>query len=200
MLLSANWPLALLDLGIDLDVVNFDHDTEVTGWRFNAAPAIGIPLTRPGAFFTPAIELDYTRYDLSNTLPGEATSLTRTVPITSVDTGIILERAMNGSNRIQTLEPRLLYVNIPFRDQDELPVFDTITPDLNLVQLFRRNRFLGLDRIGDTEQLSFGITTRVLDLDTGRELLSATLGQTRYFGDRMVTLPGVPASTLERSD
>ncbi|MGB5627894.1 MAG: LPS assembly protein LptD [Woeseiaceae bacterium] len=200
MLLSANWPVALLDLGIDLDVANFDHDTEVTGWRFNAAPSIGLPFTHPGAFFIPAIALDYTRYDLSNTLPGEATSLTRTVPIASVDTGVILERAMTGSNRIQTIEPRLLYVNIPFRDQDALPVFDTITPDLNLVQLFRKNRFLGLDRIGDTEQVSFGITTRVLDLDTGRELVTATLGQTRYFGDRMVTLPGVPASTLERSD
>jgi LPS-assembly protein len=200
VLLSANWPLAILDLGLDLDVVNFDRDTGITGWRFNAAPSIEVPITRPGAFFTPAIAFNYTRYDLSNTAPGEATEQTRTVPIASVDTGLILERAMTGSNRIQTIEPRMLYVNIPFREQDDLPVFDTITPDLNLVQLFRKNRFLGLDRIGDTEQLSFGVTTRVLDLDTGRELVTATIGQTRYFGDRMVTLPGVAASTLERSD
>ena len=200
VLLSANWPLAILDLGLDLDVVNFDRDTGITGWRFNAAPSIEVPITRPGAFFTPAIAFNYTRYDLSNTAPGEATEQTRTVPIASVDTGLILERAMTGANRIQTIEPRMLYVNIPFREQDDLPVFDTITPDLNLVQLFRKNRFLGLDRIGDTEQLSFGVTTRVLDLDTGRELVTATIGQTRYFGDRMVTLPGVAASTLERSD
>ena len=200
VLVNANWPLALLDLGLDLDVVNFDRDTGVTGWRFNAAPSIEIPLTRPGAFFTPAIALDYTRYDLSNTDPGTATEHTRTVPIASVDTGLVLERAMNGSNRIQTIEPRMLYVNIPFRDQDGLPVFDTITPDLNLVQLYRKNRFLGIDRIGDTEQVSIGVTSRVLDLDTGRELMSATIGQTRYFGDRNVTLPDVPASTLKSSD
>jgi LPS-assembly protein len=200
VLLNANWPLAVLDLGLDLDVVNFDRETGVTGWRFNAAPSIEMPLTRPGAFFTPAIALDYTRYDLSNTVPGAATELTRSVPIASVDTGLILERAMNGSNRIQTIEPRLLYVSIPYRNQDDLPIFDTITPDLNLVQLYRKNRFLGLDRIGDTEQVSIGVTTRVLDLDTGRELVTATIGQTRYFGDRNVTLPDVPASTLERSD
>jgi len=200
LLLSANWPLALLDLGVAVDVVNFDRQTGVTGWRFNAAPSIEIPLIRPGAFFTPAVALDYTRYDLSNTAPGEATELTRTVPIASIDTGLILERAMNGSNRIQTIEPRVLYVNIPFRNQDDLPVFDTITPDLNLVQLYRKNRFLGVDRIGDTEQLSIGVTSRILDLDTGRELVTATIGQTRYFGDRNVTLPGIPASTLERSD
>jgi LPS-assembly protein len=200
VLLNANWPLAVLDLGLDLDVVNFDRETGVTGWRFNAAPSLEMPLTRPGAFFTPAIALDYTRYDLSNTVPGAATELTRSVPIASVDTGLILERAMNGSNRIQTIEPRLLYVSIPYRNQDDLPIFDTITPDLNLVQLYRKNRFLGLDRIGDTEQVSIGVTTRVLDLDTGRELVTATIGQTRYFGDRNVTLPDVPASTLERSD
>ena len=200
LLLRANWPLALLDLGVDVDVVNFDRQTGVTGWRFNAAPSIEIPLTRPGAFFTPAIALDYTRYDLSNTAPGEATELTRTVPIASIDSGLILERAMKGSNRIQTIEPRILYVSIPFRNQDDLPVFDTITPDLNLVQLYRKNRFLGVDSIGDTEQLSIGVTSRILDFDTGRELVTATIGQTRYFGDRNVTLPGIPASTLERSD
>lgn len=200
LLLSANYPVSVLDLGLDLDVVNFDRDTGVTGWRFNAAPSIEFPITRPGVFFTPAIEVDYTRYDLSNTEPGAPTEFTRTVPIASVDTGLVLERAMSGSNRIQTLEPRLLYVNIPFRDQDELPVFDTITPDLNLVQLYRKNRFLGIDRIGDTEQISVGITSRIYDLDSGRELMTATVGQTQYFGDRNVTLPGVPASTLDRSD
>jgi len=94
----------------------------------------------------------------------------------------------------------LLYVNIPFRDQDGLPVFDTITPDLNLVQLFRKNRYLGVDRIGDTEKVSIGITSRVLDVSTGRELMSATIGQTRYSSDRRVALPGATTATSETSD
>ena len=200
VLFNANWPVSVFDLGIDSEVVNFDRDTGVTGWRFNAAPSVEIPLTRPGWFFTPAIALDYTRYDLSNTLPGAANELTRTVPIASVDTGLILERAMANSNRVQTIEPRMLYVSIPFRNQDDLPIFDTITPDINLVQLYRKNRFLGVDRIGDTEHLSIGVTSRILDLDTGREIMTATIGQTRYFGDRNVTLPGVPATTLRQSD
>jgi len=200
VLLNANWPVGVFNLGLDTEVVNFDRNTGVTGWRFNAAPSVEIPITRPGWFITPAIALDYTRYDLSNTLPGAASELTRTVPISSVDMGMVLERAMTSSNRIQTIEPRLLYVNIPYRSQDDLPVFDTITPDINLVQLYRKNRFLGVDRIGDTEQVSIGVTSRILDLDNGREIVSATIGQTRYFGDRNVTLPGIPASTLEQSD
>ena len=187
-------------LELDTEIVNFDRDTGVTGWRINAAPSLEIPLERPGWFFTPAMALDYTRYELSNTLPGESTSPDRTVPIASVDTGLVLERTMAGADRIQTIEPRLLYVNIPYRNQDNLPIFDTIQPDINLVQLYRKNRFLGVDRIGDTEQISFGVTSRVLDLGTGRELMTATIGQTTYFGDRRVSLPGVPVSTLDRSD
>jgi LPS-assembly protein len=195
-----NWPVSKLKLGLDTEVVNFDRDVGVTGWRFNAAPSLNLPIAGPGWFFTPGVAWDYTRYQLDNTEPGAASDPDRKVPIASVDTGIILERTMANANRIQTIEPRLLYVDIPYRDQDALPVFDTIQPDINLVQLYRKNRFLGVDRIGDTEQVSIGVTSRVLDVATGRELMTATIGQTRYFDDRQVSLPGMPASTFERSD
>ena len=105
-----------------------------------------------------------------------------------------------GSRRIQTIEPRILYVHIPYRDQADLPVFDTIIPDLNLVQLFRKNRFVGVDRIGETDHVSVGVTTRILDVSTGRELVTATIGQTHYFTDRQVILPGDIPSNFESSD
>jgi LPS-assembly protein len=200
LLAHATWPLRKLQLGVDSELVNFDRDVGVTGWRFNAAPSIQLPIARPSWFVTPAIALDYTRYELSNVQPGTTAAATRTVPISSLDTGIVLERGISNANRVQTIEPRMLYVNIPFRYQDDLPVFDTITPDINLVQLYRKNRFLGIDRIGDTDKLSIGVTSRILDVDSGRELMAATIGQTRYFGDRNVTLPGDPVSTLRRSD
>ncbi len=200
VLVSASLPASIFNLAIDSEVVNFDRDTGVTGWRFNAAPSLEIPFERPGWFFTPAIAYDYTRYELDNTESGEAPDPSRSVPIGSVDTGLVLERVMANAGHIQTIEPRLLYVNIPYRDQDGLPVFDTIRPDINLVQLYRKNRFLGVDRIGDTEQVSIGVTSRVLDVTTGRELMTATIGQTRYFDDRQVALPGNPVATFERSD
>ncbi|MEJ2255727.1 MAG: LPS assembly protein LptD [Woeseiaceae bacterium] len=200
LLVSANLPVSAVRLAIDSEIVNFERDTGVTGWRFNVAPSVEVPFERPGWFFTPAIAYDYTRYALDDTQPGESTDPSRTVPITSVDTGLVLERTMADKGRIQTIEPRLLYVSIPYRSQDELPVFDTIQPDINLVQLYRKNRFLGVDRIGDTEQVSLGVTSRILDTGTGRELMTATVGQTRYFNDRRVTLPGMPVATTERSD
>ena len=91
---------------------------------------------------------------------------------------------------MQTLEPRLLYLYVPYRNQDDLPVFDTGIPDLNLVQLFRTNRYVGADRVGDANQVSVGVTTRLLDSTRGRQFLSATLGQAYYFEDPRVRLPG----------
>ena len=199
--LNGLWALPLgIKFGIDSEIVNFDRDVGVTGWRYNFTPRVELGLVRPGWFIKPAIEYDYTEYNLENTAPGAPATHSRHLPITSVDVGLILERGLTNSNRVQTIEPRLLYVNIPFRDQDFLPIFDTISPDINLVQLYRKNRYLGIDRIGDTEQLSAGITTRVLDLDTGREVLSATIGQTRYFDNRMVTLSEPATATSETSD
>ena len=204
MLARGQWADLWLGTAIRLDgeAVNFDRDVGVTGWRFNVRPELALPMTRPGVFFTPAVALDYTSYDLDNTAPGQAANPDRLLPIASVDTGIVLERLINNSSRkrLQTVEPRLLYVHVPFKDQSDLPVLDTITPDLNLVQLFRKNRFLGVDRIADTDQLSLGLTSRVLDVATGRELMSGTIGQVRYFNTSSVTLPSAPDFTDESSD
>ncbi len=206
LLLRGYWPDRWLGtrLGFDGELVNFDRDVGDTGWRLNLAPEVALPFARPGWFFTPAIALDYTRYDLRrNTSPGRRSDPSRTLPIASVDAGLILERTLNGSGtgRLQTIEPRVLYVHVPYREQSGLPVFDTITPDLNLVQLFRKNRLLGVDRISDTDQLSVGITSRILDVSTGKELVTATIGQTRYLSESGVTImPGLPALTSESSD
>ena len=199
---QAWWPERRTGFEFDFDseLVSFDRSVGVTGWRVNASPGIRWPIRRPGWFITPEARWDYTAYQLENRAPGESTSPSRGLPIGSLDMGFTLERDIRAGSWLQTIEPRLLYVHIPFRDQDELPVFDTITPDLNLVQLFRKNRFLGVDRIGDTDQVSLGVTTRILALDSGREIMSATIGQTRYLTTREVTLPGATMDMSETSD
>ena len=189
-----------LEFGFDGEIVNFDRDAGVTGWRMNVAPEVALPIARPGWFITPAVVLDYTRYDLSNTEPGQRDDPSRTLPIASIDSGLILERTMQNSARLQTIEPRLLYVHVPHREQSGLPVFDTITPDLNLIQLYRTNRYLGVDRIADTDQVSIGVTSRILDVSTGRELVAATIGQTRYLSESGVLLPDQTFVSTESSD
>ena len=197
------WPDKLLglDLSLDGELVYFDHDVGVTGWRLNAAPQIELPVEKPGWFVVPGVILDHTRYDLDNTAPGQSQDPSRTLPIASLDAGLNFERIMkSSSDRIQTLEPRILYVHVPFEDQTDFPVFDTIVPDLNLVQLYRKNRFLGVDRIADMDQLSVGITSRIINANSGQELMSATIGQALYLSDQLVTLPGQPMSVSDSSD
>ncbi len=178
----------------------FDRDVGVTGWRFDAAPEIEWPLERPGWFVTPAIMLRHTQYGLSNDDPAIPDDPSRTLPIASLDTGMLLERKINGSGLLQTLEPRIRYVHVPYRDQSDLPIFDTILPDLNLVQLYRPNRFLGADRITDTDQLSVGITSRILNASSGEELVTATIGQALYLSEQGVRLPGQTSDFGESSD
>ncbi|MGH8224438.1 MAG: LPS-assembly protein LptD, partial [Woeseiaceae bacterium] len=200
---NGSWPGQLLGLrlGLGSELVYFDRDAGVTGWRLDVAPQVEWPLARAGWFITPGVILDHTRYELDGTASGEASDPTRTLPIASLDTGLILERRMRSSSTtLQTLEPRLLYVHIPHREQSGLPVFDTIQPDLNLIQLYRRNRFVGIDRIGDADLLSVGVTSRILDVNDGRELVTATIGQSLYLSEQGVTLPGEPAVSNDSSD
>ena len=185
---------------VDAEVVNFDRDVGVTGWRLDLQPKLGLEFGNAGWFVNPEVLLQHTSYQLSDTEPGQRDNPSRTMPTSSLDAGFVLERFMNGSNRIQTLEPRVLYVHTPFREQNDLPVFDTIVPDLNLVQLFRKNRFLGVDRVADTDQLSVGVTTRIVDGESGQELLTATVGQTRYLSRQGVTLPNDPFFGRSSSD
>lgn len=201
--LSATSPYAPMGLraSIDAEVVNFDRDVGATGWRMDVQPRLTWGVERPGWFVTPEVVLEHTQYQLDNIGAGQVEDPSRTLPISSLDLGLSLERRLRGeSNWIQTLEPRLLYVHVPYRDQDALPVFDTIVPDLNLVQLFRKNRFLGIDRIADTDQLSIGVTSRILDGASGEEVATVTIGQTRYLSLQGVTLPDDSFATATSSD
>jgi LPS-assembly protein len=200
---TGSWPDQPLGLryGFDGELVYFDRDMGVTGWRLHAAPQVEWPLEQAGWFITPAASLEYTRYQLGDEEPGQPEAPSRSLPITSLDAGLILERELDiEQGWRQTLEPRVLYVHIPHRDQGHLPVFDTIVPDLNLVQLYRKNRFLGVDRIGDTDQLSVGVTSRIFESDTGREVVAATIGQALYLSDQEVALPGQTQFAGESSD
>jgi LPS-assembly protein len=182
--------------------VDFDRNVGVTGWRLDSTQEASLRFARAGMYLTPAVALRHTGYwlDGDTLATGADDTPTRSLPVSSVDTGMKFERAAGrDKDWMQTLEPRMLYVHAPFEEQTDLPVFDTILPDFNLVQLFRKYQFVGPDRIADTSQLSFGVTTRLVD-ESGVERLTATLGQTRYLDDQHVSLPGTAPNESNASD
>ena len=135
-------------LGLDWDFTGdlsvFDRSTGVTGMRLHLSPEVSLPLDYRGLWIEPAVAVEHTAYNINNAGAGAADGPSRTTPIYSLDLGTVFERgARGGGGWLQTLEPRMQYVHIPFRFQDDLPVFDTIEPDFNMVQLFRKNRFIG---------------------------------------------------------
>ncbi|WP_147479694.1 LPS-assembly protein LptD, partial [Pseudomonas amygdali] len=189
---------------------NFENrlDTNVTGLdrangdRLNLAPSVSLPMNWTYGFLTPKLKYVYTQYDLSLDGIGKTqlanaggtfdSSVNRSVPIFSVDSGLYFDRNTNwfGKDYRQTLEPRLFYLYVPEKDQTDIPVFDTSESTFNYASLFRDNRFTGSDRIGDENKLSLGITNRWIE-DNGFERQRFSIGQALYFEDRKVQLPGV---------
>jgi LPS-assembly protein len=201
VLFEGRWNEGLLGFDSTAELVNFDRSIGTTGWRLDSTQELSLRFARRGMYVTPAVALRQTNYWVDDALPQEQNTFSRTLPIASVDTGLRLERSAGGGARwLQTLEPRLLYVHVPFEDQSDLPVFDTIVPDFNLIQLFRKYQFVGPDRISDTDQLSFGLTTRLYDERTGEQRLAATLGQTRYLSTQVVSLPDSAPLDANASD
>ncbi len=182
-----------LSYSLDAEVVNFERDTGVTGWRTDATSRVALDFGSPAYYLRPAAGVRYTRYALDNVASGATTSPSRSLPFAALDAGLLLERpALDGRGQRITLEPRLLYLWTPYRDQDDLPVFDTRVPDLNFVQLFRGERYVGADRVSDANQVSLGVTSRFYDGASGRQLLAATIGQTLHLEAPRVRLPGEP--------
>ncbi|WP_460417979.1 LPS-assembly protein LptD [Pseudomonas sp. microsymbiont 2] len=186
------------------------------GTRLNVAPAISLPMQASYGFLTPKLKYVYTHYDLDldgkgkrdlidnparAALDGDFKSnQNRDIPIFSVDSGLYFDRntQLFGTNYRQTLEPRLFYLYVPYKDQKDIPLFDTSENTFNYASLFRDNRFSGSDRIGDENKLSLGVTNRWIE-DNGFQRQRFSIGQALYFKDRKVQLPGIDYRTRKDS-
>lgn len=174
------------------DYVRFDHPNKdkPVGSRFVAYPQLSLPYERAGYYITPKVGVHYTRYELDRPLVEGRDSITRTLPIVSVDSGLTFERDTQifGQSYTQTLEPRIYYLHVPYENQEDIPVFDSARYDFGFAQIFSENLYTGSDRIADANQLTTAVSSRLIDPVTGGERLRATIGQRFYFADQRVTL------------
>jgi len=179
-----------LDFASSAEFVDFSHPTLVNGRRSTLYPSLSLPLLTPSAFLTPKLGVHHTYYSLGANDAGSPETISRNVPIFSLDSGLIFERdaQVAGQALVQTLEPRFYYVRIPFRDQSRIPLFDTAIADFNYTQIFSENSFAGGDRINDADQLTVALTSRALRSTNGQELFRGTIGQRYYFKDQEVAL------------
>ena len=179
--LKSQWTLFERD---DKFASTFTDAQKITGSRFTMTPAITIPLTSEYGYIKPKVSANIRSYNLNNSSDNNKDIVT---PIFSLDSGVYLDRNINflNQNYTNTLEPRLFYVYIPYKDQSVLPNFDSGLADLNMQTLFYENQYNGQDRINDANQLTASLTSKFLDKN-GKERLSAIIAQRYYFEDRRV--------------
>lgn len=167
-----------------------DNSKLPMGNRINIQPGISIPFTYPAFYVTPRLQFAMTQYDIGHINEHDSSTPQRTIPIFDINSGLYFDRNLTVLNHPfrQTLEPQIYYTYVPYRNQSALPIFDTSVNILTFDQLFTYNRFSGLDRIGDANQISAGISTRFIDEQSGFEKIRAGIGEIFYFKRRKVTL------------
>ena len=184
------------DMSISADTTQFESNRLLTGQpngrRSFSLAQISRPWVSPAGFITPKVQLHATNYQFDSPLTNGKMSAGRVVPTLSLDSGVVFERDANyfGRNFRQTLEPRAFYVLTPFRNQSALPNYDSGLNDFNFATVYSENAFVGDDRISDSNLLTVGLSTRLLDPSTGAEAARFGIAQRIRFKDQRVTLPG----------
>jgi LPS-assembly protein len=196
------------DVTVQTDVTRFQRSVLVSGSELKSGGdrALAVSeITRrwqaPGWFLQPRARLHATQYRYDGE-GGVSTSASRVVPTLSLDSGLLFERpvAFFGRAYTQTLEPRAFFTWTPYRDQADLPNFDSGTRDFNLASMFSEYAFNGNDRISDTRAVTLGVNSRLLNPDSGVEVIRLGLAQRMLLADQNVTLPGRAPVTERLSD
>lgn len=206
-----------------VEASSFRHPTLAEGERYVTKGSMAWANFFKGFYLTPKLSLHATRYlhreDGSdaltqskyrrvndplyqNNVAGRTQSYSRALPTFTADLRTVLERELTVGSRAyeQTLEPRVLYVRTPYKDQSRYPVFDTGVPGFNFAQIFSDEGFNGDDRVADLNQLTVGVISRLIEPDLGGEVLRGSIGQRFYFSDQRVTLPGAVVREGRESD
>ncbi len=192
------------------EYVRFEHPEQSRNGVNNAdrvflSPGLTYRYQTPAFFFSPSYQLLGRYYRLDDFSDATATPLEREQSLLQsrffLDTGLIFERSFQlGSHNLkQTLEPRIFYLYTQRKDQTAVPVFDSAKWNFGYEQLFRTNRFSGIDRISEANQLSLGLSTTLINESTGQETLRASIGQSYYFTDRKTQLGDEAAETADYS-
>lgn len=167
------------------------RSSQPNGERSLAIAQLGHRWQAPGWFIEPRARVHHTQYRFDGPLADGRRSAERTVPTTTLDSGLVFERDASYFGRafVQTLEPRAFFTWTPHRDQRLLPNYDSAATDFNFATVYSENVFTGDDRISDTRAVTLGVSSRLLDPKTGAEIVRLGIAQRYLLRDQDVTLP-----------
>jgi LPS-assembly protein len=192
-----------LEFGLETEVNRFSlhdrvaSDTRSDGDRAHLLTTVARPADLGWAWFTPQLALNSAAYRTDTAMSDGRSRAERTIPTLSVDTGLRFDRPVSwfGADALQTLEPRLHYVQTPWIDQSALPLFDTAASDFNELSIYADNAFTGVDRVSDAQQITLGATSRVISAGSGRERVRFGAAQRFQFRDQHLTADSLPGTS-----
>lgn len=161
-----------------------NSEPEKSGGRIFNQFTASYPLLRSWGYLTPKLSLThlYTSYDEDSLADQNITKKNGRhsvfAPTVSLDAGLFFEKAgapfgmRQDTGGYQVLTPRLHYTYTPFKDQHNVPNFETKIAQLSYEQLLNNNWFLGHDRIQDLHAITPAVSYRYID----------KMGRTRFEG------------------
>ncbi|MFW0073070.1 MAG: LPS-assembly protein LptD [Coxiella-like endosymbiont] len=184
-----------MDFNFNIEIVNFKYRSDFTpkhpiGQRFHMRSGVSFPIYFALGHFIPQIWWDAIGYNLTHLQPGQLHTASRVLPIFDIDSRLYFNNYLKiGSHSfIQTLEPRFFYLYVPYQNQERLPNFDTVLLPFSFEQLFAVNQYTGDDRIQNANQVTFTLTSNLLDTNSGDAILSANTGFIYYIKNQRVCL------------
>lgn len=148
--------------------------SQITGSRLHAIASVEKMFGAPGGvMLLPRLSVNTASYDLDQPLSDGRREVSRTVPTFSLEASAVFERPLYLFDRdlLQTLEPRIRYVRTPFVDQSNIPLFDSSARDFNQYSIFSDNAYTGVDRVSDANQITLGMTSRMINAADGSEAM-----------------------------
>lgn len=168
--------------------------------------AMALPQITPGYYITPKVSFQSNTYVATAYTAGAPNAQGFTIPTFSLDSGLAFERdaaelkGFFGRDMLLTMEPRAFYVYTPYQNQTNTPIFDTAWAGFGISQIFSENDFIGNDRIADNNKLTGGITSRMIEANTGAERANVTIAQRQDFTGQKVTLGATNPNPTTYSD
>ena len=191
---------------VEFNHTKFEADPALTG-QPNAKRAVGkaevsYALRQPGWFIEPKARFQWRDYQFDTPLANGQRHRSLSVPTLSLDAGLIFERQTQffGRNFVQTLEPRAFYTYTPWREQNDLPNYDSGQNDFNFTSIYSDNAFNGADRVANNNLLTLGVQSRLINPRDGAELLRLAYAQRLRYADQRIVLPGGTPDTARFSD
>lgn len=168
--------------------------------------AVSLPQVTPGYYITPKVSIQANNYSATAFTPGAPPPQGFTIPTFSLDSGLAIEReaaelkGFFGRDMLLTMEPRAFYLFTPYQSQAQTPLFDTADAGFGVSQIYSENTFIGNDRIADSNAATLGLTSRMIEANTGAERANVTIAQKQQFTAQKVGLNGNIANPTTYSD